>query len=301
MREIIASSNGSGKACTARHTRNVDAVDAAGARRREDGIAQYTRAAQGICTQMGEAMVRTALALIGVILLVPPGQALARPSGGHTALLDALFRVDTLNSSREYIEHMTGPAKYTADSAGASALSVRTYVISNCVVEIGYKDDKVSFLGLKGITQACAFPLARFIPHLPTVHLPPLAELTFGAFERDVGAGIDPNRYVVECLGDCGNSADPSVALLHTGAHVDQFIDIIIEEDYPYADKNSGQALSRLGDVIIKQESRDYGVEGRITCDRRYQALEKELFKAARVKNVYVGMDLESRLRACGR
>jgi hypothetical protein len=222
----------------------------------------------------------------------PAHRGSVRAAHRVSAQVDKLFRVDMLNSNRDYVEHIIGPAKYTTPASADNALEVRTYSVDGCTVEIGYKDRTVSYLGLRGISPSCTFPLGRFIPHTPPTHVDDLYGLTFGTFEDEVGPGIAPNFYDVECLGSCGNSADASVLLYHAAPHVDDFIDVLVQEDYPYVDKRSDKAFGSLEDILSKRENSDYVAYGRIKCDLKYQSIEKKLFKSVIVKNVYVGLDL---------
>lgn len=245
-------------------------------------------------------MVKLKTVAAAAVLLATSGiHADARPAHGISTKIDTLFRVDMLNSNREYVEHLIGPAKYTDATSGDHSKERRYYIVDSCNVEIGYKDGAVTYLGLKGVSLHCRFPLQRFIPHLPPTHVDALSELTFDTFENEVGSGIDQNFYDVECLGSCGNSADPSVSLFHNGPHVDEFINIMIEQDYPYSDGASDKAFAALEDVLIKREDSDYVAYGRVKCDVKYQPLDRELFKKSHVKNVYVGFDLGDHTPSC--
>lgn len=235
--------------------------------------------------------------LAAVILVIATTAHAAEIKGKPARGVDALFRVDTFNSNREYVEHMIGPAKYVDSPYGKNDISSRTYIVDGCAVEIGYRNDSVRYLGLKGVSEKCRFPVSRFVPHTPATHIADLTTLTFGMFEKQVGFS---NAYSVECLASCGNSADPSVSLFHQGAHVDEFIDILLEQDYPYSDRVTDKSLDQLENVIMKSEPSDYLTAGLLTCDRKYQPLEREMFKNSKVKNVYVGFDLEGLLPKCG-
>lgn len=228
-----------------------------------------------------------------------PSTASASQVHGALTNIDRLFRLDMLQSNREFVEHMIGPAKYTSAASGDSAISVRMYVVDGCNVEVGYKDDAVTYLGLKGVSSHCSFPLSRFIPHSPPTRVGELSRLTFGAFETDVGPGTKPNFYRVECLASCGNSAEPSVSLYHSGAHSDEFIDIVIEQEYPYSDRTTDLGLSKLEDILLKMESSQYLSSGTVACDPKYQPLHKRLFETAAVKNVFVGFNLGSHAPNC--
>ena len=81
---------------------------------------------------------------------------------------------------------------------------------------------------------------------------------------------------------------------------MDEFIDILLEQDYPYSDRVTDKSLDQLENVIMKSEPSDYLTAGLLTCDRKYQPLEREMFKNSKVKNVYVGFDLEGLLPKCG-
>lgn len=240
-----------------------------------------------------------AMAAALALLALPGIHAEAKPAHGTSTKIDTLFRVDMLNSNREYVEHLIGPAKYTNLTSGDSPIESRNYIVNGCNVEVGYKQGTVTYLGLNGVSARCQFPLSRFIPHSPPTHVDALPELTFGAFENEVGSGIDQNFYDVECLGSCGNSADASVSLFHDGAHVDDFINITIEQDYPYSDMVSDKAFTDLEDVLLKREDRDYAAYGGVKCDVKYQPLERGLFKKSHVKNVYVGFDLGGHTPTC--
>ena len=223
----------------------------------------------------------------------------AKPTHSKLSRIDAVFRLDMLNSNKDYVENIIGPAKYIVPSSLQEKVEIRDYLVDGCNIEVAYKATMVVYLGLKGVSPHCQFPLRRFIPHTPAQKIDELSKLTFDMFETEVGAGIQKNFYGVECLGSCGNSADPSVSLYHEGAHVDEFIKIFVQEDYPYADQVSDSAFNELEGVLLKQESGDYVAYGRVKCDPKYQPLERQLFKNSRVKNVFVGFDLSALAPSC--
>lgn len=239
------------------------------------------------------------LALVTPVLILVSAAAWVAQCQPLNTKIDKLFRLDMLNSNIDYIEHITGPTKYKAQIGAVKDAESRTYIVDGCKVEIVYQNGSVRNMGIDGIYSRCRFPLARFIPHTPKIRVTELDQLTFGGFNREVGRRIDENRLFVECLASCGNSADPSISLFHTCAHVDEFVDILVENDYPYADKDADGALGKLENILLKSEPQDYLSYGKVACDGKYQRIEWKLFEAIKIKKIYVGYDLETLLPKC--
>lgn len=209
----------------------------------------------------------------------------AKPATGPSPAIAALFRPDMLSANRVYVERRIGPAKYVAGD-------VRTYVVGGCTVEVTYQDDSVRSMALSGLSNRCTFDLSKFFP---SRKLGSATTLTFGGFT----AAFGNVRYLPECLGSCGNSADPAMTAYYPGAHVEQFYEVQVSNDYPYR----GAAADSAFDVLLNasRTKRQADPLYNADCDRAVVAKAAPAFANVQIKGIRIGWDLDPNPARCDR
>ena len=239
--------------------------------------------------------INTPIFILGAVVLIGIGvvfgSVLGRHERGHvtdtsTETLARIFRFDTLNSSLAYVEHTLRPAKYVNGD-------VRTYIVDDCTVVIGYKSDAVRNFGIENVTDHCSFDLAEFYPQDA---LGSVAHLTFGKLVDRFGQSV---WFLPECLSSCGNAADPAMNAFYSGSHAENSIEIMVSTEYPYKTKDTDQKFRELMDKMTADHDLSYLTSGKGDCDRGYQNLERDLFKAVPIRSVTVGWDLDRNPARC--
>jgi hypothetical protein len=208
----------------------------------------------------------------------------AKPAAGPSPAIAALFRPDMLDANRIYVERRIGPAKYVAGD-------VRTYVVAGCTVEITYKGDSVRSLALNNLSNRCTFDLSKFFPS----HKSGSAYmLTFGGFATAFG----DVKFLPECLGSCGNAADPAMAAYYSGAHAEQFYEVQVSNDYPYR----GAAADSAFDVLLNasRNKREADPLYNADCDRAVVSKAAPAFANVQIKGIRIGWDLDPDPARCG-
>jgi hypothetical protein len=225
--------------------------------------------------------------IIVAALLYAGAQPVVAAQPGSSAL-SSLFQPETLNSSLEWVEHQWGPAKYVEGDN-------RTYIIDGCKVTIGYVKNAVRNLGIETLGNQCNFDLKRFYPD---AKIGQAASLTFGALDDALGGNSHP---LPECLASCGNSADPAMNMLREGSHAENFISVLVSNDYPYRGPQAAKSLDALMNRMKAEHGINYLTEGKGDCDRHYEGVERALFRDVAVKTIRVGWDLDDNPARCGR
>ena len=214
-------------------------------------------------------------------------QVIDRPS----ERIDRLFQSDTIHSTRTYIENKYGPAKYIdrdffTDGVG----DLRTYDIDGCTVLIGY-DEKgiVDNIGIKGISRKCQFPISRFAQGASKNIL---VDMSF----KDVDPSGNSLLFArVSSIGLGGSATpDPSVDVLISGAHSDNFIDILLSESYPYSDEQKFYSSLSTLDRVLK--SRNLNNISSVCLSSRRLGI---IFANTSIKSIRVGYGLSMKEKLC--
>lgn len=195
--------------------------------------------------------------------------------------LERIFQNDMFGIQRQFLEKITGPAKYDGSSPDGHA--THTYIVQGCEVVAYEKNGKIDGYQLK-VSSSCSVSLTPFIQ----MSTPTLSMMTLG----DVGAALMGASPVADCLTSCGNAADPYVGIRHTGSHAEDYINI--EAFAPVLGDKSGDAWSSWADAIRASESDDYLVKATFNCDGKYDAIGMKAVSDVPVGIVYVGTGTSS-------
>ena len=202
---------------------------------------------------------------------------LDRPSGK----IDSLFERDILLSNRAFVESKIGPAKYIL-------LDIHHYTVDNCEVLVGYKDDKVQNIGIEGVSRRCQFPLKRFDGSAPEKKL---AEMSIS----DIAASGSSTFIIAHCVAaGCGNAADPSLSVLISRGRSGDFIDVLLDEDYPY--KNGDEFLSSIGKIEKLASGHPTNSVSSICF---YSRPGSALIKSLSIKTIRLGHGIDNRKPPC--
>jgi hypothetical protein len=212
----------------------------------------------------------------------PPAKPIAQPR--PSPAITALFKPDMLGANRAFVDRKTGPAKYVE-------ANVRTYVIDGCKVSIRYAKDSVRNLTLDGLSDRCTFDLA---PFFPSTKLGAASRLTFGAFK----AAFVTARYLPQCMGTCGNAADPAMSAYYSGSHAEQFYEIEISNSYPY---RGPQARAAIDVVMDAASTFSADPSYQADCDPSTAQRAKGAFTNVQVKTITIGYDLDANPARCKR
>ncbi len=187
---------------------------------------------------------------------------------GQSRKIEALFKVDTLNARRSYIERMLGPAKYIDRG-------MYTYIVDDCRVKIYFENDSAKSLGIDNLSRKCSFQLDEFFPNRK---LKSVYSITFG----DLSGHFNSPSFFPGCIGGCGNYSDPYIYAIYEGNRSDDFLDIVVSNSYPYRGIDEGKGFSGLRSDIHS----DAG------CDPDVQKLARYAFATSQFKSINIGWDL---------
>ena len=215
--------------------------------------------------------------LVGMALaasLFGPANSAPRARAARSA--SALLTPDLLGARVAFLEAKVGPAwKVEGD--------FRTYKIGSCEVGVSTLKGDIRTLGIDKVTPTCTLDLNAFISTWKK--FPPLSGLTFGAFsDADGGGGLG---NIAGCLFSCGNAVDPVFSFTRGGSHADNFIDV--EVGVEIVGDPAINASIDLERAMEKANGQDYVLDGKYSCDHRYDALANSLFRSVKITSVSVG------------
>lgn len=197
--------------------------------------------------------------------------------------MEKLFRADTLNLSRSEIEQITG-------SGITVFLDEISYDVEGCDVEIIYRNNAVQNILLKNISRDCTFSISAFFPGLGHQSL---SDMTFGDFYSH----FNNVSIFLQCLGTCGNAADPSITAYHPGARYAQFVEIQVSNEYPYRGSRTGSKFDALYEIARRRagDREIYNPD----CDTDLANEAAQLFSDVEIKSVRIGSGLDVNPARC--
>lgn len=175
---------------------------------------------------------------------VAPVSADSAMSANSLSLLDKVFDPEMLDVDLAYFEQIAGIPRRTNGES-------REYRIDNCDVTVSLAQERVRHMRL-GLKDGCSFDLNRF---LPGYGLPPISQLTFGAFGDVVGLN---GVWYADCLSGCGNAYEPAVYLDWAAPRVNSFITVQLEGEA----MNGGEWRMAMEHV----NGNDWVMERRFNC-----------------------------------
>lgn len=197
----------------------------------------------------------------------------------HTVMantkLSEIFAPDMLGSDLAYLEQITGVAKNTY-----AETRTKKYKVEGCMVEVQYSLDKtITALGLD-LSPQCSFDAAPFLGQSTTL---PANQLTFGQL-------ID-GQYYADCLSLCGNAYEPSIYKHYEGAHVDNFLEILVSSV-------SAQGQYEWTQAMVQKEGEDWVNDGKFNCSpQKYNEIAEQFLKQDKIQKITIGYDLLERLK----
>ena len=184
---------------------------------------------------------------------------------------------DMIGADLAYLEKFTGPAKNTYDG-GKKGEIFKNYVVDGCNINVNITNNKINNIGIGGLSKKCSFDLNKFIP----MDFPPLHNLTFGKFDAIVSDG----EITADCLGICGNAADPSVFYEWAAPHVYNWYEVQLIS-------GGDEGVSTWEDAMRKGEGEDWIIERKYDCNReKYNKIAKKALKNAEVGAIQIGFGI---------
>ena len=210
-----------------------------------------------------------------------PGLAVAAPQSGLT--LGDVVKPENLGAQVAWLEDQVGPA-FKVDGTN------RVYKLGACEVGVNTHDGKTVAAFHVEISDTCTFDLTGFIADRG---LPPLTQMTFGAFEGDIG-GV---RYLADCIKQCGNAYDPSVYGYWMGGRVDNLTNVLLE--VRLVDDESIDASSAWAKAMEAAQGPDYVIDGKYNCEPKYDEVARKLFAPVKITAITVGDVAEPKPNTC--
>ncbi|WP_288637872.1 hypothetical protein [uncultured Oxalobacter sp.] len=202
-----------------------------------------------------------------------PAVSQAEPENKPKSKLDEIFTTEMLSSDLPSLEKLAGKPK---DKFG----NTREYKVGKCPLTV-YTDGKsISSIEMK-VSPSCTFDISNIAPNLPKntyAHT-----LTHGQFDAITNGG---GQFMADCLGMCGNAADPSVYHYWQAPRSDQFVEFMLETQL-VTDKASN-AASKWENIMRKKEGEDFVMYTKFNCGK-YDRDAHRLFKNVPITHIRVG------------
>lgn len=159
----------------------------------------------------------TAVALIAFTASPVMAKIPVKPTASK---LDKVFTGDMIQAQIPYLESVIGAPAWKVDG------NERTYKVDGCIVTVMVsKSNDVASIGL-ALSDTCTFDLNKFVGK---AGLPSANKITFGDLDA---ISINGGRFYGECMGTCGNAADPYITAHYDLPHTMQFLEINADSDY---------------------------------------------------------------------
>jgi len=192
--------------------------------------------------------------------------------------LAKIFTPETIGTSIRWFESQYDQAKYVEGDR-------RTYDFDGCSVTVRGKES-IDSLSLNNMSSNCNLDLKKMIivGGVDTRSLP-VYKMTFGKFEKQVGAG----HYGADCLTMCGNAYDPSVWMEWEGPRAMGNLKITLE--VVLVDDAAIDASFQWRDVMVAEQGEDWVIDTKFNDDHRYDNIARELFKNVPITSITIGRD----------
>jgi hypothetical protein len=208
----------------------------------------------------------------------------ALPAG---AALQDLFNADMWNIQVPFLESRVGIARRVFDASGEQ---IRTYTVDGCDVTAYVRHNEVVVgYGLilggnpawRSAKQNCNIEIPAS-DHLRT------DDLTIGKFMNVMGIGLEEegDLFRAACIASCGNAADPTVEVHWDGPHAVGFLKIDLISII--GSGASADAADRWRDLMAKIEGKDYVINAKFNCDRKYEKIGLKLFQNVQVYQIII-------------
>jgi hypothetical protein len=211
------------------------------------------------------------------------------PSISEAAKREKLAKVlspKMLSVDLAYFEKIAGVAKNTYEN-------IKVYDIDDCEVTATIENGSVAALRVD-LTPKCTFDLNKFLDISPE-KFPAPYKMTFGEFDTLTNS---MSEFMADCLGGCGNAADPVVYEYKSGTHAEGWIDILLEATT--TSKDAALAFRTWTDALEKGEGIDWimnqGVRtgnDKLICNpQKYNSIAHNAFRNVRISAITFGHNI---------
>ena len=187
-----------------------------------------------------------------------------------------VFNGDMLGTNLRYFESIAGIARTSSGDA-------HTYRVQGCEITATAPGGTVNELRLQ-LSPSCKADLSTFI----STFAPPANQpLTFGAMAESSGGDLE---FYADCLSMCGNAYDPSVYALWQGPRAVNFTEVLLEA--VLNEDDAVAASSQWAEVMQKSKGDNFVIDTRFNCEREFDEVAAQQFKAVKVTAVTIGTEL---------
>jgi hypothetical protein len=223
---------------------------------------------------------------ISIFLLVESNRIL----GEGISKLTQVFDPEMINADIAYFEHITGPARNTYDNK-------KIYKVDGCEVTAHILKGTIRSLRME-VSPQCTFDLNNFFPNSSS-KLPPPHKMTFGNFfsslsgdDKEIDISSDhttwPAKFYVDCLGSCGNAADPFV-YAYTAGKQEALLEVYL------VDELASKALEKWEEAMRKEIGDAMTYANIPNCSFKYDEAAYAAFHEVKISAITVGTDIVSK------
>lgn len=184
-------------------------------------------------------------------------------------VVEQLFTAEVIGMNLAHINQLAGPAV-------RSELHRHQYQVDGCALTLRTDDADQTVQAVEvAITPSCQLSLAPLFNSFAGEPPLQLQALNFDNFGKLLGGA----SYYADCLSQCGNAADPTVALYMEGPRALHLLEFAIA--VPLVNGPALDAAETWRSAMEKAESETYVLDTRFNCEpERFQPVAAPAFAA---------------------